>query len=65
MNINNHTFRIWRRQNNLTQRDVAKMIGVRWETVSNWERKGFPETRNQPAVEMAKGLVSGDIKIEH
>lgn len=61
MNIDNQKFRVWRRKNNLTQSQVAEILGVSYRTITNWECKGFPEKRNQPSVEMAKDLVSGKV----
>lgn len=59
MSIDSNDFRVWRKQNKLNQSQIAEILGTTYETISNWERKGFPKYRNQVAVKMAKELVTG------
>lgn len=42
--MDRHEFRAWRKQRDLTQGQLAVLLGVKWLAVSRWERgeRGIP-----------------------
>jgi transcriptional regulator with XRE-family HTH domain len=52
----------WRREHELTQEDVAALLGVRGMTVSRWERGStLPHRKIWPKIREKTGITPADL----
>lgn len=54
----------WRSKHQLSQKQTAKLIGVKAMTLSRWERGGhFPHKRHWQAIEDATGIPASELVV--
>ena len=52
----------WRRERDLSQEDLAALLGVRGMTVSRWERGShFPRRKLWPVITEKTGITAADL----
>ena len=52
--------RVWRKKNNLSQIQLAEMIGAGHRSVCRWESEGIPKT-NKPLQNVLIALIKGTL----
>jgi len=54
--------KVWRSDHKLSQKQLAKMLGVKTMTLSRWERgDNFPRKKHWPTIKEATGIAPSDL----
>lgn len=60
--MNSNPLKAWRSDHKLSQKQLAKLLGVKTMTLSRWERgDNFPRKKHWPTIEDATGIAASEL----